>query len=119
LDSATAWLRSAAELVGGDYWHYACIDTKDEKKIEIGRDQAAVRIQALYRGYQVRKFQSLRKLREFMKIRGRIEELRQQMSSPKFVGELSGDSKTRGKFNETLMGLLLQLDTIQGLHPVV
>jgi hypothetical protein len=35
------------------------------------------------------------------------------MSSPKFVGELSGDSKTRGKFNETLMGLLLQLDTIQ------
>lgn len=89
------------------------------KKIEIGRDQAAVRIQALYRGYQVRKFQSLRKLREIMKIRGRIEELRQQMSSPKFVGELSGDSKTRGKFNETLMGLLLQLDTIQGLHPVV
>jgi hypothetical protein len=89
------------------------------KKIEIGRDQAAVRIQALYRGYQVRKFQSLRKLREIMKIRGRVEELRQQMSSPKFVGELSGDSKTRGKFNETLMGLLLQLDTIQGLHPVV
>lgn len=90
-----------------------------KKKTEIGRDQAALRIQAVYRGYQVRKFQSLRKLREIMKIRGRIEELRQQISSSEFAGELSRDSKARGRINETLMGLLLQLDTIQGLHPVV
>jgi hypothetical protein len=89
------------------------------KIIEIGQDQAAVKIQALYRGYQVRKFQPLTKLREIMKIKGRVEDHKQQMSSPKFVEEMSGDSKARGKFNETLMGLLLQLDTIQGLHPVV
>ena len=48
-----------------------------------------------------------------MKIRGHVEELRQQMLSPEFVRELSRDSKSRGRFNETLMGLLLQLDTIQ------
>ena len=89
------------------------------KKIEIGQDQAALKIQALYRGYQVRKFQPLTKLREIMKIKGRVEDLRQQMSSPKFFEEICRDSKARGKFNETPMGLLLQLDTIQGLHPVV
>lgn len=89
------------------------------KKIEIGQDQAALKIQALYRGYQVRKFQPLTKLREIMKIKGRVEDLRQQMSSPKFFEEICRDSKARGKFNETSMGLLLQLDTIQGLHPVV
>ncbi|GLJ44926.1 hypothetical protein SUGI_0945840 [Cryptomeria japonica] len=88
-------------------------------KTELSRDQAALKIQAVYRGWQVRKFKPLRKLHEIAKIRHRMEELKQQIMSPEFEGELRRDDKTKVKMSETLMGLLLRLDTIQGLRPVV
>eukprot|EP01018_Ginkgo_biloba_P017952 Gb_17309 [translate_table: standard] len=40
------------------------------------------------------------------------------MVNPELVRELGREAKTKGKINETLMRLLLQLDTIQGLHPM-
>lgn len=88
-------------------------------KTELSKDEATLHIQAVYRGWKVRKLQPLRKLHEIAKIRHRTEELKQQIMSPEFGEELRRDDKTKVKISETLMGLLLQLDTIQGLHPVV
>ncbi|KAH9310446.1 hypothetical protein KI387_025481, partial [Taxus chinensis] len=83
------------------------------KKTELSRDQAALKIQAFYRGWRVRKMQPLSKLREIAKIKKRVEELKRQVTRSDFVVELRRDNKTKGIMNETLMALLLQLDTIQ------
>eukprot|EP01018_Ginkgo_biloba_P015335 Gb_29785 [translate_table: standard] len=88
-------------------------------KTQPSPDQAAVTIQSCYRGYQVRRMQPLIKLRQIAKIKGRVDELKQQMANPELVRELGREAKTKVRINETLMGLLLQLDTIQGLHPMV
>eukprot|EP00252_Welwitschia_mirabilis_P015769 TRINITY_DN3499_c0_g1_i1.p1 TRINITY_DN3499_c0_g1~~TRINITY_DN3499_c0_g1_i1.p1 ORF type:complete len:1086 (-),score=234.96 TRINITY_DN3499_c0_g1_i1:165-3422(-) len=96
----------------------ARLETQAKEK-GLSEEEAAVLIQAHYRAYLVRRFQPLKKLREIMKIKSRIDILEQQMCSPSFKRELVQNHKTKAGFNETLMNLLLQLDTVQGLLPEV
>eukprot|EP01018_Ginkgo_biloba_P004067 Gb_34643 [translate_table: standard] len=46
-------------------------------------------------------------------IKGHVDGLKQQMVNRELVRELGRDAKTKVRINETLMGLLLLLDTIQ------
>ncbi|CAA6672913.1 unnamed protein product [Spirodela intermedia] len=74
-------------------------ENKGGRRCKLSDDDAALLIQSVYRGFQVRRWEPLKKLRH-IESSGRDE--RQKL----FIGE-------------TIMNLLLQLDTIQGLHPRV
>ncbi|KAJ6818377.1 uncharacterized protein M6B38_405590 [Iris pallida] len=85
---------------------------KEGRMLEL---DAAVIIQSAYRGFQVRRWQPLEKLRKIAKIREQMLSIRRQIEST----EAFKDAKQRVVISETIMNLLLQLDTIQGLHPTV
>ncbi|KAJ1278858.1 hypothetical protein BS78_04G111400 [Paspalum vaginatum] len=79
---------------------------------------AAVRIQSAYRGYDVRRWQPLDKLRKIRDVHKQMQDVRRQLqcledSCKKLT------QKEQVAIGETIMNLLLKLDTIQGLHPSV
>ncbi|XP_048141177.1 BAG family molecular chaperone regulator 6 isoform X2 [Rhodamnia argentea] len=84
-------------------------------------EEAAMRIQSTYRGFQVRKWETLKKLKQMAKVRDEVTKVR------KSIDELASSEDTlpvQGKLErqkvligESIMNLLLRLDTIQGLHP--
>lgn len=89
-------------------------EVKDNKgtKRDLSQTDAAAIIQSAYRGFEVRRWQPLEKLRKIRKIREEADSIRMQVQtigvSPKELG-----AKQKTFFDETIMNLLLQLDTIQ------
>ncbi|KAI3493440.1 hypothetical protein L1887_41830 [Cichorium endivia] len=91
----------------------------ESSKVEIQKklsgSEAAVMIQSVYRGFEVRKSQPLMKLKQISDVRKQVVELRNRVQDL----ESSIDNKQKLVISETIMSLLLKLDTIQGLHPIV
>ncbi|KAJ0673341.1 putative IQ motif, EF-hand binding, BAG domain, BAG domain superfamily [Helianthus annuus] len=77
--------------------------------------EAALIIQSVYRGFEVRKSQPLKKLRQIYEVRKMVADLTNRIQDM----ETCLDSKKAVIIGETIMSLLLKLDTIQGLHPFV
>ncbi|XP_062000179.1 BAG family molecular chaperone regulator 6 [Rosa rugosa] len=77
---------------------------------------AAVLIQSAYRGFMVRRWESLKKLKQIAEIREQVADIRNQIISLE-TSDLNKDDKQRVVIGETIMRLLLRLDTIQGLLP--
>lgn len=81
-------------------------------RVNLSEPDAAVRIQSAYRGYDVRRWQPLDKLRE-------IRDVHEQMQGVKKQLQCLEDScnkptqKEQVAIGETVMNLLLKLDTIQ------
>ncbi|KAI3829259.1 hypothetical protein L1987_03378 [Smallanthus sonchifolius] len=92
-------------------------DENEKEKKNLSEHEAALIIQSVYRGFEVRKSQPLKKLRKIYEVRKQVFELRNR------IQDLESSSCTDGKkqviIGETIMSLLLKLDTIQGLHPFV
>ncbi|PWA42641.1 BAG domain-containing protein [Artemisia annua] len=91
--------------------------TKKKKLLET---EAALIIQSAYRGFEVRKSQPLTKLKQISGVREQIDELKkhiQDLESSSSTVRI--DEKQKLILGETIMSLLLKLDTMQGLHPVV
>ena len=81
---------------------------------------AATAIQAAYRGHLVRRTQPLKHLRVIRDVRIELQRLEHQLATdPRLFETLRRDSTERLKWSEGGMHLLLQLDSLQGLHPVV
>ncbi|KAK7292749.1 hypothetical protein RJT34_15602 [Clitoria ternatea] len=78
---------------------------------------AAVLIQAVYRGYQVRKWEPLKKLKQIDEIRKEVAGVQGRVEAFESSADLQIDDKQKIAIAETIMRLLLKLDTIQGLHP--
>ncbi|KAL6629437.1 hypothetical protein ACP70R_029202 [Stipagrostis hirtigluma subsp. patula] len=86
--------------------------------IKLSEPDAAVRIQSAYRGYDVRRWQPLDKLRKIRSVHEQMQGVKKQLQSL----EASSKKLTEREqvaISETIMNLLLKLDTIQGLHPSV
>ncbi|KAL8111253.1 hypothetical protein AgCh_019100 [Apium graveolens] len=80
--------------------------------------EAAVIIQSAYRGFEVRRWEPLKKLKEIARIEGEMKKVRLDVQS--LVPSGSGNiNKQKIVIGETIMNLLLQLDTLQGLHPSI
>ncbi|GJW97924.1 BAG domain-containing protein [Tanacetum coccineum] len=91
---------------------------KVEKKLS--EHKAALIIQSAYRGFEVRKSQPLTKLRQINGVRKQVAELRNRIQDLESSSSaIRIDDKQKLIIGETIMSLLLKLDTIQGLHPVV
>ncbi|KAL7608752.1 hypothetical protein Lser_V15G14423 [Lactuca serriola] len=89
--------------------------SKVEKRKNLSENEAVVMIQSVYRGFEVRKSQPLIKLRQIAQVGKQVVELRNRIQDL----ESSMDDKQKLIIGETIMSLLLKLDTIQGLHPIV
>ncbi|XP_021969278.1 BAG family molecular chaperone regulator 6 isoform X2 [Helianthus annuus] len=88
---------------------------KGEEKKNMSEHEAALIIQSVYHGFEVRKSQPLKKLRQIYEVRKMVADLTNRIQDM----ETCLDSKKAVIIGETIMSLLLKLDTIQGLHPFV
>ncbi|KAK2406928.1 neurofilament medium polypeptide [Trifolium repens] len=89
---------------------------KKERKVLSDRD-AAVLIQAVYRGHLVRKWESLKKLKQIAEVSKEVTQVRDYVKAFEGSSDFQNDGKQKIAIGETIMRLLLKLDTIQGLHP--
>ncbi|KAJ4824458.1 hypothetical protein Tsubulata_026815 [Turnera subulata] len=81
----------------------------------MSHEEAARLIQSAFRGFEVRKWESLQKLKQLAKVREQITEVRSRIHSLS-CSNLK-DDKQKLVISEIIMSLLLKLDAIQGLHP--
>ncbi|KAM3282446.1 BAG family molecular chaperone regulator 6 [Capsicum chacoense] len=92
---------------------------KREKKRKMSDDKAATMIQSAYRGFNVRRWEPLTKLKQIAKIEEQMAGLKNRVQALESSADSGVDNKQRTIMTEVIMGLLLKLDTIQGLHPTV
>ncbi|KAM3262817.1 hypothetical protein ACQJBY_053127 [Aegilops geniculata] len=88
------------------------------REIKLSEPDAAVRIQSAYRGYHVRRWQPLEKLRKIKNVHMQMQDVEKQLQALE-ASSKEPTEKEHIAINETIMNLLLNLDTIQNLHPVV
>ncbi|CAI0557967.1 unnamed protein product [Linum tenue] len=89
---------------------------KAENK-QLSDGEAARLIQSVYRGYEVRKWEPIKKLKQIAAVREQVTEVRNKIHSLKPSSDHPKDGKSRAIIGEMIMSLLLKLDGIQGLHP--
>ncbi|CAH9096719.1 unnamed protein product [Cuscuta europaea] len=100
-----------------------CNNTKGQTetltKVKFSGSEAATKIQSAYRGFEVRKWETLKKLKQISRFREQVAELRTHIQALEDSSEKPVDDKQKNVIAETIMNLLLKLDAIQGLHPSV
>ncbi|WZY91419.1 hypothetical protein YC2023_063748 [Brassica napus] len=93
-------------------------EEKPAKKT-FSEEEAARIIQSRYRGYDVRRWEPIKKLKEIATVRKQMGDVKKRVQAL----ELSADQHTEGKeivvLGEMVMSLLLKLDSVQGLHPSI
>ncbi|KAA8516121.1 hypothetical protein F0562_019300 [Nyssa sinensis] len=107
--------------------HKGVSKVKDEKFEEVAKEErksmseaeAAVIIQSSFRGFEVRKGEPLKKLKQIAQIQEQVTGVRSRIQALESSSDIQSDDKQRVVIGETVMSLLLKLDTIQGLHPSV
>jgi hypothetical protein len=88
--------------------------SKSACEINISKPDAAVRIQSAYRGYDVRRWEPLEKLRKVRKVHDQMQDLKKQLQGLE-ASSKQLTVKEQVAINETIMNLLLNLDSIQVL----
>ncbi|XP_013614733.1 PREDICTED: BAG family molecular chaperone regulator 6 [Brassica oleracea var. oleracea] len=97
------------------------VQENEEKpaKKTFSEEEAAKIIQSRYRGYNVRRWEPIKKLKEIATVRKQMSDVKKRVQAL----ELSADQHTDGKeivvLGEMVMSLLLKLDSVQGLHPSI
>ncbi|XP_057948380.1 uncharacterized protein LOC131144051 [Malania oleifera] len=77
---------------------------------EATRSTSAAKIQKVFRGFLVRK-----SVKRISAIRREVDEIERRISTSEVVDSIRKDSKERLKVTETLMALLLRLDSVRGI----
>ncbi|GLJ20334.1 hypothetical protein SUGI_0369260 [Cryptomeria japonica] len=93
--------------------------SKSKKAPAMDENTAAVKIQAAFLGFCVRKSRPVNKLRVIMKTKAEATEIRRRLNDKHVVELIRRDEKERMKMTEWIMSLLLRLDEIQGVIPFV
>lgn len=75
--------------------------------------QAAVLVQSAYRGFEVRKLEPLKKLKQMAEVRQQVAEIRNRIQALESYSDLQKNDKERVVIGEMIMRLLLKLDSIQ------
>ncbi|KAI5345743.1 hypothetical protein L3X38_013620 [Prunus dulcis] len=92
------------------------VDGRKLEKKTMSDIEAAVRIQSAYRGFEVRRWEPLKKLKQIAEVREQVGDVRNHIASLE-TSDLQNYDKQKVVIGETIMRLLLKLDTIQGLLP--
>lgn len=88
-------------------------ESKQERKV-MSDIEAAIIIQSTYRGYAVRRWEPLKKLKQITKVHEEAIQVKKHIED--LESRAAIDDKEKAAIGETIMNLLLKLDTIQGLH---
>lgn len=75
--------------------------------------EAAVAIQSAYRGFDVRRWEPLKKLKQIAEIREQVVDVRNCIQALDSSCDVQNDNKQKVMIGETVMRLLLKLDAIQ------
>ncbi|KAH7863482.1 hypothetical protein Vadar_018053 [Vaccinium darrowii] len=94
-------------------------EVKQVERKKLSEAEAAVVIQSAYRGFQVRRWEPLKKMKKIAEVREQAAEIRSRVEALESCRDISRDNKQRVVIGESIMSLLLKLDTIQGLLPSV
>ncbi|EXB52711.1 BAG family molecular chaperone regulator 6 [Morus notabilis] len=92
----------------------------NERKLEkktLSDVEAAVLIQSAYRGFEVRRSEPIKKLKQRAEVREQVADVRSRIQALESSSDTQRDAKQKLLIEETIMRLLLKLDAIQGLHP--
>lgn len=96
-------LNDSAESVNGE-----C----KAKEKNLSDDQAAVLIRSAYRGFEVRKLEPLKKLKQMVEVRQQVAEIRKRIQALESSSDLLKNDKERVVIGEIIMRMQLKLDTI-------
>ncbi|MBA0853436.1 hypothetical protein Goshw_017447 [Gossypium schwendimanii] len=113
---------SFEEVMGAEKEADSVEVARDQCKTEVGRmsdDEAAKLIQSAFRGFEVRNWEPLKKLKQIADVREQVNEVRNHIQSLESSTDHNKDDKLRLLAGEKIMTLLLRLDSIQGLHSSV
>ncbi|CAA0830658.1 BAG family molecular chaperone regulator 6 [Striga hermonthica] len=94
-------------------------DAKVTSTRKLSEEEAAVLIQSAYRGFDVRRWEPVKKLKQIAKVQEQINHVKNMIQEMEASPDVHGSGKQRNIISETIMSLLLRVDTIQGLHPSV
>ncbi|PON49594.1 IQ motif, EF-hand binding site [Parasponia andersonii] len=92
-------------------------DVRKLEKKTLSDVEAAVRIQSAYRGFNIRRSEHLKKLKQIAEVREQMADVRNHVQALESTSDAQKDEKQKAVIGETIMRLLLKLDTIQGLLP--
>lgn len=88
----------------------------NERKLEkktLSDVEAAVLIQSAYRGFEVRRSEPIKKLKQIAEVREQVADVRNRIQALESSSDTQRDDKQKLLIEETIMRLLLKLDTIQ------
>ncbi|XP_018623689.1 BAG family molecular chaperone regulator 6 isoform X2 [Nicotiana tomentosiformis] len=94
------------------------LDMKPDRT-KLSDDKAATVIQSAYRGFNVWRWEPLKKLKQITKVKEQMAKLKNRIQALESSADNAVDNKQMTIVTEAIMGLLLKLDAIQGLHPTV
>ncbi|KAL6557156.1 Large proline-rich protein bag6 [Orobanche minor] len=86
---------------------------------KVSQEEAAVIIQSAYRGFDTRRWEPLKKLKEIAKVREQMANVDHMIREMESSSDMHSCGRQRTVISETIMSLLLKMDTIQGLHPSI
>ncbi|CAL5339943.1 unnamed protein product [Camellia sinensis] len=89
------------------------------KRKNLSEADATVIIQSAYHGFEVRKWEPLKKLKQIAEVKEHAAQITSRIESLESSFDIRSDDMQKLIIGETIMSLLLKLDTIQGLHPTV
>lgn len=122
-DSDAVWKESEdlqAEVAKTDAQSVTTKDSSDKaeecKKLKFSDAEAATMIQAAYRGFEVRKSGTLKKLKKLSEVKEQVAGIKTQIQALESSCDVKNYDKQKTIVTEMIMGLLLKLDTVQGLH---
>ncbi|PSS24243.1 Cleaved like [Actinidia chinensis var. chinensis] len=95
------------------------VEVKKPKWENLSEAEAAVAIQSAYRRFEVRRWEPLKKMKLIAEVREQVGSVKCRVEALENSPDISSDNKQMVVIGETIMSLLLKLDTIQGLHPCI
>ncbi|XP_057499773.1 BAG family molecular chaperone regulator 6-like [Actinidia eriantha] len=96
-------------------------EVKKPKWENLSEAEAAVAIQSAYRRFEVRRWEPLKKMKLIAEVREQVGSVKGRVEALENSPDISSANKHKQMvvIGETIMSLLLKLDTIQGLHPSI
>ncbi|VVB13865.1 unnamed protein product [Arabis nemorensis] len=115
-------VESNSNLQGGANWEIVkSCETKENRekpaKKTFTEEEAARFIQSRYRGYDVRRWEPIKKLKEIATVREQMGDIKKRIQALDVSTDQRIEEKETVILGEMVMNLLLKLDSVQGLHP--
>lgn len=82
-------------------------------------EEAARIIQSMYRGYDVRRWEPIKKLKEIATVREQMGDVKKRIEALEASTDQHIEEKEIVVNGELVMNLLLKLDAVEGLHPSI